>query len=247
MQKETKAYDVGSLRRSEWIGGLLYWPMFLVGSTLLAYFLVRWFWPTSNEALKSARVNLTYGVLNLVLVLPIFRRYLADQLRRLIDSGWSLFGHLFLGLLAYFGLTYAAAWAQQILTPLFGVTYANANQSAVESYTRTVPGLAIVQLCLLAPLTEEVLTRGLFFVKLHDRSRFWAYAVSMLVFSLAHCWAVIPLQPIGVTLLNVLAYLPAGWVLAWVYERSGSLWTSVFLHALINAIALLAQILLRRA
>ncbi len=247
MQKDTKTFDLGSLRRSEWIGGLLYWPMFLLGSTFLAYFLVRWLWPTSNAALNSARINLTYGILNLGLVTLIFRRYLADQLRRLTGIGWNLFGHLFLGLLAYFGLTYAAAWAQQLLTSLLGVTYANANQSAVESYTQTVPGLAIVQLCLLAPLTEEVLTRGLFFVKLHDRSRFWAYAVSMLIFSLAHCWAVIPLQPIGVTLLNVLAYLPAGWVLAWVYERSGSLWTSVFLHALINAIALLAQILLRRA
>lgn len=244
MQKETKAYDVGSLRRSEWIGGLLYWPMFLVGSTLLAYFLVRWFWPTSNEALKSARVNLTYGVLNLVLVLPIFRRYLADQLRRLIDSGWSLFGHLFLGLLAYFGLTYAAAWAQQILTPLFGVTYANANQSAVESYTRTVPGLAIVQLCLLAPLTEEVLTRGLIFTGLYRKSRTLAYAVSMLVFSLAHCAAVMFVQPVGVTIISVIAYLPAGYVLAWSYERSGSIWTPIFLHTAINAVTLLLQVFL---
>ena len=63
----------------------------------------------------------------------------------------------------------------------------------------------------------------------------------MLVFSLAHCAAVMFDQPVGVTVISVLSYLPAGYVLAWSYERSGSIWTPIFLHTAINAVTLLLQ------
>ena len=38
--------------------------------------------------------------------------------------------------------------------------------------------------------------------------------------------------------LLMLQYLVPGLVLAWTYERSGTLWSSVMLHAFVNAMAI---------
>jgi membrane protease YdiL (CAAX protease family) len=39
--------------------------------------------------------------------------------------------------------------------------------------------------------------------------------------------------------LLMVQYLVPGIILAWVYERSGTLWTSIILHAVTNALAVL--------
>lgn len=238
---EYRKNDPGRLRRSEWIGGILYWPMFLFGSQVIAILLVIKLWPSGDETVEAARINLVFGVINAVTVTAIFRRFLAEHLRRLTERGWKLFGDLILGLLSYISLVYAAAFVEEFLISALGVAYFNTNQEAVEGFVRSVPLIALVDICLLAPLTEEVLTRGLIFTGLYRKSRTLAYAVSMLVFSLAHCAAVMFDQPVGVTVISVIAYLPAGYVLAWSYERSGSIWTPIFLHAAINAVTLLLQ------
>ncbi len=241
---EYRTNDPGRLRRSEWIGGILYWPMFLFGSQLIAILLVIRLWPSGDETVKAARINLVFGAINVVAVTAIFRRFLAEHLRRLTERGWRLFGDLAFGLLLYIALVYAAAFVQDFLIATFDIAYYNTNQESVESFVRSVPLIALVNICLLAPLTEEVLTRGLIFTGLYRKSRTLAYAVSMLVFSLAHCAAVMFVQPVGVTIISVIAYLPAGYVLAWSYERSGSIWTPIFLHTAINAVTLLLQVFL---
>ena len=69
----------------------------------------------------------------------------------------------------------------------------------------------------------------------------WAYVLSMLAFSLAHVFAAMFFQPLGLTFVNLIVYLPAGFVLAWTYERSGSIWSAIFLHAALNALSMLLQ------
>ena len=238
MEQET---DLGRLRRSELIGGILYWPVFLLGMPLLAAFAVAFFWPSKDEALKLTRVNFLFGLLNAAALILIFRRYLKDQFSRLQWRGWRLFADVGLGYLIYFGLAYAAGIVIQLLTGLFSVENVNANQEAVEASVRAVPALAIIDACLLAPPTEELLTRGLIFCGLYRRSRFWAYALSMLVFSFAHCAGSILYQPVGVTVINLVTYLPAGFILARVYERTETIWTSILLHGVINAVSLALQ------
>ena len=41
-------------------------------------------------------------------------------------------------------------------------------------------------------------------------------------------------------LLQMLQYLVPGLVMAWTYERSGTLWGSVLLHAAVNGLAVAA-------
>lgn len=79
----------------------------------------------------------------------------------------------------------------------------------------------------LAPFAEEVFFRGLLFGSLRTRLRFWPAAlVSAALFAALHFdpLLIVPLAALGV-------------VAAWLYERSGSIWPPVFLHAINNGIA----------
>ena len=238
--------DLGRLRRSELIGGIVYWPLFLFGVPLLAVLAVKYLWLPQSEAQAQARANFVYGLINAAALALLFRRYLQEQFLRLQARGWRLFADVGIGYLQYYFLAYLTSIVISLLTRFFGLgSVANANQEAVEAAAHSVPVLAILDACLLAPLAEELLTRGLIFSGLCRRSRFWAYALSMAVFALAHCAASMFHQPVSVTLINFLTYLPAGFLLARVYERTGSIWTSILLHGVINAVSLAMLALLR--
>lgn len=83
----------------------------------------------------------------------------------------------------------------------------------------------IVSVCVLAPILEEMLFRGIIlrsFLLQYTRKR--AFIYSSLVFGAAH--------------LNIYQFTAAflvGLVLAWVYERTRSLWPCILLHAAGNS------------
>ncbi len=81
---------------------------------------------------------------------------------------------------------------------------------------------------LVAPMVEEVMFRGLLFRALRARTGFWgAGLISAALFALIH------LEP-----LHCLQLTALGLALAWVYERTGSLWPAVFLHTAQNLLAM---------
>jgi membrane protease YdiL (CAAX protease family)/uncharacterized RDD family membrane protein YckC len=89
---------------------------------------------------------------------------------------------------------------------------------------------AVLIIVIAAPLTEELFFRGFFFAGLRSRWSLWPSAiVSGAVFGLVHA-------PTGPTAAIPLAGLGVG--LAWLYERSGSLWPSITAHFLNNALAI---------
>ena len=93
------------------------------------------------------------------------------------------------------------------------------------------PGLAAVftfhALAVVTPVTEEVFFRGFVFLGLVPRFGVgWAMVASAAVFSLSH--------------LTVGVFIPifvTGLLLAWLYQRTGSLWPSIVAHAGQNALA----------
>lgn len=87
-------------------------------------------------------------------------------------------------------------------------------------------GIALL-LVVVTPLAEELLFRGLLFGGFKSRWGFVPAALlSGLLFGAAH-W-----QPNVVIATAVL-----GWMLAWLYHSTGSLWPSITLHALKNGLA----------
>jgi membrane protease YdiL (CAAX protease family) len=83
--------------------------------------------------------------------------------------------------------------------------------------------------CVVAPLAEEMFFRGFLFGALRKRGLILALLVSGTAFGLAH----VASSPIGF----IVPLAALGVILALLYERTGSLWPSIALHALNNSIA----------
>ena len=98
--------------------------------------------------------------------------------------------------------------------------------------------ISLLIVVFLAPFVEETLFRGLVFGSLKDKSRAGAYLASCLLFALLHVWQFAVTSRDLTYFLLMVQYLVPGLVLAWAYEHSGTLWTSVALHAAANALSI---------
>ncbi len=93
-----------------------------------------------------------------------------------------------------------------------------------------IPIAAVALIVVAAPLTEELFFRGFFFAGLRSRWSLWPSAlVSGVLFGIVHA-------PTGPTAAIPLAGLGVG--LAWLYEKTGSIWPSITAHLLNNALAI---------
>lgn len=236
---------LGPLRKSEIILGFCYWGMYLIGLPLLLKLLLQRLGHDLSTQDDVFLLNMIFGLCNLAAVALIFRHFLADQFRRMRRgrTGRTI-ATIAIGLGMIYGGNLAVSVLQQIVTRVYHIDYVNQNQEIVEHFIRDKGFLSVLLVMLSAPVVEECLNRGLIFGLMRRRTRFWAYAVSMLVFSGIHCWNAAPYQPVIVTVLNVMTYLPAGFALAWVYDRTESVWPSIILHLVNNTISMAALLLL---
>jgi membrane protease YdiL (CAAX protease family) len=137
----------------------------------------------------------------------------------------SAFGWMFLMLFAYY--VGAAIFATLVLLP--------EQEDIGKELGVCNPGIgiaiaAVLLIVVAAPLTEEIFFRGFFFAGLRGRLPLWPAALaSGVVFGLVHA-------PTGPTAAIPLAGLGVG--LAWLYEKSGSIWPSITAHFLNNSLAI---------
>ena len=79
---------------------------------------------------------------------------------------------------------------------------------------------------------------GVVFGTIRPKSRFWAYAASIALFSLYHVWQYVLVYQDPKLLLSALAYVPVSAALTFCYEQTRSIWSPVFFHMCINALSL---------
>lgn len=113
----------------------------------------------------------------------------------------------------------------------------NLNDTTISAQIEDAPHMTLLIVIFLAPFVEEVLFRGLVFGNLRRKSAAVGYLVSCLLFALLHVWQFAVVNRDITYFLLMLQYLVPGLVLAWVYDRTGTLWTSIGLHAAANALS----------
>lgn len=219
------------LTKTEAVLGWLYLPLHAVILPLL----LGLYAAVSGQASATALNLLWYGA-GTVFVLCVLPRFLRRGFDAFLDAPGRCVTSMAAGLLLAYGLGIAVS----ALLLLLGSDLANPNNAQTTALAGRDYGVTKAMVLYLAPLVEETLFRGVAFGSLRPRGRLPAYAVSSALFCLYHVWQYAAVYADPRMLLYALQYVPHSLAFAWCYDRTGSVWTPVFLHMLLNAVAFAA-------
>ena len=221
---------------TEVVAGVMFFLIYLVALPFVADpafdFVAKLLGTGISEALRNA---IYYYVLFAV-TLVIFHNFLACTSRQAMDRLGEVCKNVLLGMVAMYGLNELV----YRLTNLVMTNRTNLNDTTISAQIEDAPRTTLLIIIFLAPFVEEVLFRGLVFGNLKTKYRVAAYVVSCLLFAALHVWQFAVVNQDMTYFLLMVQYLVPGLVLAWVYERSGTLWTSIGLHMAVNALAAVA-------
>lgn len=128
--------------------------------------------------------------------------------------------------------TAAAIGAYLLFAFLYSSLVVEPKQEDIADGFGPIP-VQILLIVFAAPISEEICFRGMLFGGLRERlPRLGAALLAALIFGGLHALT-------GVTAVPPLIFF--GFVLALLYERTGSIWPCILLHMLNNSVALLAQ------
>lgn len=177
--------------------------------------------------------NMIFYYALFALTVIIFWSYLGHVTGYFFSNFWKTIWSVCLGLVGFYGLNELSYRVLELA--LSGLT--NLNDVTISAQIHDAPRSTALIIIFLAPFVEEVLFRGYVFGNLRASSRTAAYIVSCLLFAFLHVWQFAVVSRSLTYFLLMLQYLVPGLVLAWTYERSGTLWGSFLLHAAVNAMA----------
>ena len=188
----------------------------------------------SPEPVSEAKLNLAVYVISTLALMILMFRWWREQFCRFLDRPGRCIGSMLLGGAADYAMSMVVGG---ILMLLLGADFVNPNNEMTAQIALEDPGIIRATAIFLAPLVEETLFRGVLFGSVRRKHRTLAFVLSTLLFCLLHVWQYVVADQDLSLLIYGIQYIPASLALAWCYERSGSLWSSVFLHMLINALA----------
>lgn len=185
----------------------------------------------------SASVRaMLYAYILFAVTVVIFHGYLAETTRRLVDGPGHAVQTLAMGLVGVYGLNELF----YRLTKLALANRVNLNDGLLSADGNGAAGVTLLIVILLTPVVEETLFRGLVFGNLRGKGRILAYGVSCVLFALSRVWGLASGSSYDAAFwLRLAQYLAPGAVLCWSYDRSGTLWTPIGIHAAFNALHML--------
>ena len=187
--------------------------------------------------LSGAWLNFLYFALNFVFLFAIFSRFLK---RSIVFCGKHLLD-VCIAALAGFGGYWLCNVAFSFVILVLFPDYANPNDGSIADMASGNFMIMAVGAVLLVPMAEELIHRGLIFGTLARKNRFLGYAVSAVFFAAIHVIGYIGFCSNRDLLLALIQYLPAGIVLGWAYERSGTIFTPIAIHMMVNAMGIYAM------
>jgi len=223
------------LRKKELICGLVFLPIYIfVMPTVIGHASIGFF--TFFEVRPSdAHVTLLYYFISLLFILICMGSFLKNSFFGFIERPRQSLRASFLGYLLYVALLYAVS---VLVSILITQQAANPNTEAVQKQILQNSNAMVLSSLLLAPIVEETLFRGVIFGPMLKINRIAAYALSFLVFGFYHIWQYMLAGVTPQFLFYLLQYLPGSIVLSWSYEKSGTIWSPIILHMLINGVTI---------
>ena len=217
----------------EKIAGTVLFAVYLVVLPFVTDPLFRFVGRLLDTTISATVQSVIYYYVLFAVTLIVFHKFIARTSRNFADNLGVACRNMLLGLIALYGLNELV----YRLSSLVISNRTNLNDTTISAQIQDAPRVTLLIIVFLAPFIEEVLFRGLVFGNLKSKSRVVAYLVSCLLFALLHVWQFAVVQQDITYFLLMVQYLVPGAVLAWAYESSGTLWTSIGLHAVANALS----------
>jgi len=215
--------------RRETIGGGIYLILYIA--------VMPWLVPILSipfaDRLDAAQINFIYFMVNFAATTVIFRKFLLASVRdALVIPSRTLWYTVF----AYLGSRMLGGMVASAILSL-EPEFANINDQTVSTLLDQNFRLMAIGSVFLAPVTEELLFRGLIFRGLYNHSPIAAHLVSMVLFSVIHVSGYVGMVSPKVLFLCFLQYLPAGYCLNFAYRYSGTIAAPILMHILTNLFA----------
>lgn len=217
------------MTKTQTVLGWIYLPLHVLVLPLLLSMYAQF----SPDPVSETAINLIYYAIGIVFALTVMFRFLRSGFDGLMDR---LVFCIITALLALV-IDYALTTVATVILMLFEESIVNPNNAELVELAGKDYGAIKALAIFIAPIVEEILFRGVVFGSLRTRSRGWAYLVSVLLFSFYHVWQYAAAYSDPALLIYALQYIPVSYVLAWCYERTGSIWTPIFFHMGFNALS----------
>ena len=194
----------------------------------------------TNGQIEEADANVVCYAIGAVYLLIFELSFLKREFYKLCDNPLGIFWQIVVCYCVMLALN-------MIVTGIIGgieyitsetVSINNQNNDAIIEMAGQETGKTKVIAIYLAPIVEELLFRGGIFGTVRKRNRVAAYILSILAFSVYHVWGYAIDDPSY--WLYIIQYIPASYVICRCYERTDSIWGGIFLHMIINGVALKA-------
>lgn len=207
-----------------------YWVVMLCALPELLQWINAWL----PAPLSDGQLNFVYYFINFLSLLWLLHLYLRKSFHTAAKDPFAYLQSVILGFVAYYICFRVITF---LITALFP-GYINANDAAISTMAGADRFLTALGVIVLVPVTEELIYRGLIFGSLCRNHPTAAYAVSASVFALVHLLGYWGKTSPAFLALSFLQYLPAGIWLAWSCTKSGTIFSSITIHALVNGLAI---------
>ena len=233
MNRRSPVPFTSTMTKNESIAALAYIPVHLIILPLLLT------WANARGYIDTVTANFICYCIGFGYMLLFELKFLRRDFDPLCDHPWRCLLEICVAycLMICFNLCVSTLLA--VVMP----KAANPNNSAIIDMANIDIRWVKAMVVFLAPLTEELMFRAGIFGYLRRRNRTAAYIVSTLVFSLYHVWAYAIADPVN--WIYIIQYIPVSLLLARCYERTNSIWSSIFFHMTVNAVSLQALSMLQ--
>ena len=217
----------------EQIAGVIFFVIYLLVLPFATAPLFRLVGGLLGVTISGSLQNMIYYYVLFAVTIIIFHNFLGRTTRHFAENLGGACKTMVIGLIGLYGLNELV----YRLTNVMFTNHTNLNDTTISAQIDDAPHMTLLIVVFLAPFVEEVLFRGLVFGNLKSKSRTVAYLVSCLLFALLHVWQFAVVNHDITYFWLMVQYLVPGLVLAWAYDHSGTLWSSIGLHVAANALA----------
>lgn len=201
--------------------------LIILGYLLLAYGLQVFLFhdKVDNNLILANLSNLFINLFILVIFIFIFRKTLIPDFYEFKKNSKKLIKKYFIYWVIGFALSTISL---NIINNFVGEP---TTQTLNETYVLTLPFYSIINMIIIAPIFEELLTKVYF--KKAFKNKYVYIILSGILFGSLH------LMTPGSNLLHAIPYALLGGTFSLMYYKSNNIWTNIFYHGLHNALAII--------